>query len=94
MADKQTYFENHNHQKSFHQENNLNHIFAVSLFYLALVLISVLLLMFQVLGLTLSRMGKDNKGPPTSVSPVTFAKVVISSKNFLTFSFNSFTTLL
>ena len=33
--DKKTYFENNNHQKYFYQENNLNHVFGVSQFYLA-----------------------------------------------------------
>ena len=33
------------------------------------------------------------KGPPTSFSPETSTKVGFSPQNFLTFSFNSFTTL-
>ena len=33
------------------------------------------------------------KGYPTSFSPVTFTNVEISPKNFLTFSFNPFATL-
>ena len=38
LADKETYFENHHHQKSFNQENELN-MFPVLLFYLDLLLI-------------------------------------------------------
>ena len=33
------------------------------------------------------------KGPPTNFSPVTSTNVRISPENFLTFSFNPFTTL-
>ena len=36
LADKQTYFENHHPQIKFYQENNLNHVFAVLIFSLAL----------------------------------------------------------
>ena len=42
--------------------------------------------------LTLFRMG-GQKGPPTSFSTVTSTNVGISPQNFLTFSFNSFATL-
>ena len=33
------------------------------------------------------------KGPPTSFSPVTSTKIGLSPQNFLTFGFNTFTTL-
>ena len=33
MADKQTYFENHRHQKNVYQENNLNQMFLIFLFF-------------------------------------------------------------
>ena len=29
LIDKQTYFENHYHQDTFYQENNLNHVFVI-----------------------------------------------------------------
>ena len=48
LADKQIYFKSHHHQKCFCQESNLNHVSAVSLFYLALLLILILLPMIQV----------------------------------------------
>ena len=51
--------------------------------------------------LTLFRMGDGRGGegvgtkrPPTSFSPATYTNMVISPQNFLTFSFNSFATLL
>ena len=47
LVDKQTYFENHHHQK--HQEIHLNHMLTVSLFYLALLLILLLSVMLQIL---------------------------------------------
>ena len=37
--------------------------------------------------------GGGQKGPPIRFSPVTSANVGISRKNFLTFSFNPFATL-
>ena len=43
--------------------------------------------------LTLLRMGGGKKAPPTSFSSVTSGNVGISPKNFLTFSFNPFATL-
>ena len=46
--------------------------------------------------LTLFRMGgglKRPRPPPSSFSPVTSTNVGISSKNFLTFSFNTLSTL-
>ena len=36
---------------------------------------------------------KGEKGPPTSFSPVTFTNIGFGPKNFLTFSFNLFATL-
>ena len=49
------------------------------------------------LPLTLFRMGREReggkKGPPTSFSPVTSTNVRFGLKNFLTFSFNPFSTL-
>ena len=38
-------------------------------------------------------MGVGQKGPPTSFSPVTSTNVGFGTQNFLTFSFNPFTTL-
>ena len=38
--------------------------------------------------------GADAKGPATSFSPVTSTSVGISPKNFLTFSFSPFATLM
>ena len=38
-------------------------------------------------------MGGAEKTPPTSFSPVTSTKVGVGPKNFLTFSFNPFATL-
>ena len=38
--------------------------------------------------------GVGAKRPPTSFSPATYTNIVISPQNFLTFSFNSFATLL
>ena len=44
--------------------------------------------------LTLFRMGGSQKAPPpTSFSPVTSTNVEFGPKNFLTFSFNPFATL-
>ena len=37
--------------------------------------------------------GGEQKGPPTSFSPVTSTNVGFNPQNFLTFSFNPFTTL-
>ena len=37
--------------------------------------------------------GGGQKGPPNRFSPVTYANVGISRKNFLTFSFNPYATL-
>ena len=34
LVDKQTYFENYNHQQKLYQEKNLNQVFAVLLFIL------------------------------------------------------------
>ena len=42
--------------------------------------------------LTLLRMG-GQKGPPTSFSPATSTNIGFGPKNFLTFSFNTFATL-
>ena len=39
LVDKPTYSENYHHQKKFYQENNLNYAFAVSVFYLTLLLV-------------------------------------------------------
>ena len=47
----------------------------------------------QYVPLTLFRMGGGAKDSPTSFSPVTPTNVRISPKNFLTFSFNPFDTL-
>ena len=38
-------------------------------------------------------MGGDKKAPPTSFSPVTSTNVGFGRQNFLTFSFNPFSTL-
>ena len=43
--------------------------------------------------LTLSRMGWGQKGSTTSFSPVTSTNVEFGPQNFLTFSFNTFSTL-
>lgn len=48
LVDKQTFFENYHHQNNFYQENNMSSTFAFSLFNLALLLIQLLLLIFQV----------------------------------------------
>ena len=37
--------------------------------------------------------GGRQKGPPTSFSPVTSTNVELSPQNFLTFSFNTFATV-
>ena len=42
--DKQIYLEDHQHQKNFYHKNNFNQTFKVSQFYLALLLILLLLL--------------------------------------------------
>ena len=49
FADKQTYFENHYHQKNSYGENNLNQMLEVLLFYLALLFVLLFLLILQVL---------------------------------------------
>ena len=48
---------------------------------------------FSVLKLTLFRMKRRQKGPPTSFSSVTSSNVGIRPQNFLTFSFNHFAAL-
>ena len=52
LGHKEGYLENHHHQKSVCQENNLNHVVVVSQFYFALHLILLLLLMLQFLYLS------------------------------------------
>ena len=52
LGHKEVYLENHHHQKSVCQENNLNHVAVVSQFYFALHLILFLLLMLQFLYLS------------------------------------------
>ena len=46
MVDKRSIFENDRHQKPFQQKHNLNHVFAVLLFYHALILILWLFFIF------------------------------------------------
>ena len=57
----------------------------------------MILISLSIVTLTLFRMGGGRgggkKAPPTSFSPVTSANVGFGSQNFLTFSFNPFTTL-
>ena len=48
---------------------------------------------FSVLKLTLFRMKRRQKGPPTSFSSVTSSNLGIRPQNFLTFSFNHFAAL-
>ena len=45
LADKQRYSKNYHHLKNLYQEKNLNHVFPLSLLYLALLLTLLLLLM-------------------------------------------------
>ena len=52
LVNKQTYFEDHHPQNSFYQGNSLNQTLEGSQSYLALLLISILLLMMQVLYLS------------------------------------------